>query len=264
MLSRPYKAPTFEDIFETDHSSKAEAEQQAASVLQLGPPAAGGRTSEPLLQFSNILSEYSRSALPQHQQQGTSVAQKAEDYLQGALFSPATTPAPAPAPAPEEARKLRLLELAREELRRKQQRKAQYIKAQQRHDQYVQLLQHQDTQLVKEPRSQDLDNFFAKVKDFNNNKGSQKKLKHELIKRYHEKLMKKSGSHEKSEKEAALSQIHGRPYVDMSSGTRILDGEMSRVASQLGHAALHVTQTTGSAASLSHPQMVILKTYTTE
>ena len=139
-----------------------------------------------------------------------------------------------------------------EELRRKQQRKAQYIKAQQRHDQYVQLLQHQDTQLVKEPRSQDLDNFFAKVKDFNNNKGSQKKLKHELIKRYHEKLMKKSGSHEKSEKEAALSQIHGRPYVDMSSGTRILDGEMSRVASQLGHAALHVTQTTGSAASLSH------------
>ena len=50
----------------------------------------------------------------------------------------------------------------------------------------------------------------------------------------------------------------------MSSGTRILDGEMSRVASQLSHAALHVTQTTGSAASLSHPQMVILKTYTTE
>ena len=220
-------------------------------MLQLGPQAAGGRTSEPLLQFSNILSEYSRSALPQ-QQPGTSLAQKAEDYLQGALFSPATTPTPAPAPAPEETRKLRLLELAREELRRKQQRKAQYIKAQQRHDQYVQLLQHQDTQLVKEPRSQDLDNFFAKVKDFNNNKGSQKKLKHELIKRYHEKLMKKSGSHEKSEKEAALSQIHGRPYVDMSSGTRILDGEMSRVASQLGHAALHVTQTTGSAASLSH------------
>ena len=216
-------------------------------MLQLGPQAAGGRTSEPLLQFSNILSEYSRTALPQHQQSGTSLAQKAEDYLQGALFAPATTPAP----APEEARKLRLLELAREELRRKQQRKAQYIKAQQRHDQYVQLLQHQDTQLVKEPRSQDLDNFFAKVKDFNN-KGSQKKLKHELIKRYHEKLMKKSGSHEKSEKEAALSQIHGRPYVDMSSGTRILDGEMSRVASQLSHAALHVTQTTGSAASLSH------------
>ena len=218
-------------------------------MLQLGPQAAGGRTSEPLLQFSNILSEYSRSALPQHQQQGTSLAQKAEDYLQGALFSPATTPAPTA--APEEARKLRLLELAREELRRKQQRKAQYIKAQQRHDQFVQLLQHQDTQPVKEPRSQDLDNFFAKVKDFNN-KGSQKKLKHELIKRYHEKLMKKSGSHEKSEKEAALSQIHGRPYVDMSSGTRILDGEMSRVASQLSHAALHVTQTTGSAASLSH------------
>ena len=230
-------------------------------MLQLGPPAAGGRTSEPLLQFSNILSEYSRSALPQQQQTGTSLAQKAEDYLQGALFSPATTPAPAP--APEEARKLRLLELAREELRRKQQRKAQYIKAQQRHDQYVQLLQHQDTQLVKEPRSQDLDNFFAKVKDFNNNKSSQKKLKHELIKRYHEKLMKKSGSHEKSEKEAALSQIHGRPYVDMSSGTRILDGEMSRVASQLGHAALHVTQTTGS-ITLSHPHMVILKTYTAE
>ena len=227
--------------------------------MQLGPQAAGGRPSEPLLQFSNILSEYSRSALPQQQQTGTSLAQKAEDYLQGALFSPATTPAPAP--APEEARKLRLLELAREELRRKQQRKAQYIKAQQRHDQYVQLLQHQDTQLVKEPRSQDLDNFFTKVKDFNNNKGSQKKLKHELIKRYHEKLMKKSGSHEKSdEKEAALSQIHGRPYVDMSSGTRILDGEMSRVASQLGHAALHVTQTTGGIITLSHPHMVILKT----
>ena len=34
-------------------------------MLQLGPPAAGGRTSEPLLQFSNILSEYSRTALPQ-------------------------------------------------------------------------------------------------------------------------------------------------------------------------------------------------------
>ena len=67
VLYRPYKAPTFEDIFETDHSSKTEAEQQAASVLQLGPQAAGGRTSEPLLQFSNILSEYSRSALPQHQ-----------------------------------------------------------------------------------------------------------------------------------------------------------------------------------------------------
>ena len=234
-------------------------------MLQLGPPAAGGRTSDPLQQFSNILSEYSRTSLPQ-QQQGPSLAQKAEDYLQGALFSPATTPAPAPAPASEEARKLRLLELAREELRRKQQRKAQYIKAQQRHDQYVQLLQNQDTQLVKEPRSQDLDNFFAKVKDFNNNKGSQKKLKHELIKRYHEKLMKKSGSHEKSEKEAALSQIHGRPYVDMSSGTRILDGEMSRVASQLGHAALHVTQTTGS-ITLSHvtpTAMVILKTYTAE
>merc|ERR1719330_601030 len=76
---RPYKAPTFEDIFETDHSSKAEAEQQAASVLQLGPPAAGGRTSDPLQQFSNILSEYSRTSLPQ-QQQGPSLAQKAEDY----------------------------------------------------------------------------------------------------------------------------------------------------------------------------------------
>ena len=126
--------------------------------------------------------------------------------------------------------------------------------------------QHTATQkpLVKEPRSQELDSFFSKVKGFTNNKDAQKKLNHELIKRYHEKLMKKSGSHEKSEKEAALSQIHGRPYVDMSSGTRILDGEMSRVASQLGHAALHVTQTTGSIITLSHPHMVILKTYTAE
>ena len=65
-------------------------------------------------------------------------------------------------------------------------------------------------------------------------------------------VLKLKSDEKSDEKEAALSQIHGRPYVDMSSGTRILDGEMSRVASQLSHAALHVTQTTGSAASLSH------------
>ena len=87
---------------------------------------------------------------------------------------------------------------------------------------------------AKEPRSQDLDNFFSKIKDLNDASPSlKKKLQNEVIKQYHDKMIKKSNQEkEKKEynnkllrwkqdqkrKDAKVSKINGQKFVDMSAG----------------------------------------------
>ena len=95
-------------------------------------------------------------------------------------------------------------------------------------------LEEKQKQQAKTPRSQDLDNFFAKINGFSDKKQRlENQLKHEVTKKYQDKLTKKSQQEQqyseklerwKKEKESKkVSQINGKNYVDMSEGTIILD-----------------------------------------
>ena len=272
-IFRPYKVPSFEDIFETDHSSKAEQKSESQQVvLNLNHPSGGqgqgqslSKRPEDLLKFSNVLSEFNRNSFTNKATSDALSKLSRKDYLHGAFFETTTKPyiqITSTTHSQEEIRQQKLLERAREELRKKQLLKDQYIKAQQKRDNYMKIIQqHTATQkpLVKEPRSQELDSFFSKVKGFNNNKDAQKKLNHELIKRYHEKLRKKSSQdkqyaeklqqwqHDKEVTidDAKMSMISGQSFVDMSGGTVIMDQEMSQPPSRSNQPALHVTQRPG-------------------
>ena len=86
---------------------------------------------------------------------------------------------------------------------------------------------------AKEPRSQDLDNFFSKIKDLNDASPSlKKKLQNEVIKQYHDKMIKKSNQEkeynnkllrwkqdQKRKDSKKVSKINGQKFVDMSAGT---------------------------------------------
>ena len=267
---RPYKVPSFEDIFETDHSSKSEQEtesqqesQQVVLNLQSGGQAQSlNKRPLDLAKFSNVLSEYNRNSFSNPTSTSDILSNLSKkDYLHGAFFETTTKPyiQITSTQSHEEIRQHQLLELAREELRKKQLLKDKYIKAQQKHDNYMKIIQQHrasEKPLVKEPRSQQLDSFFSKVKGFNNNKNAQKKLNRELIKRYHEKLIKKSSQEKqyaeklqqwKREKEvtkdaAKVSLISGQNFVDMSGGTIIMDSGVSQSPSRSNQPALHVTQ----------------------
>ena len=85
---------------------------------------------------------------------------------------------------------------------------------------------------AKEPRSQDLDNFFSKIKDLNDASPSlKKKLQNEVIKQYHDKMIKKSNQEkeynnkllrwkqdQKRKDSKKVSKINGQKFVDMSAG----------------------------------------------
>lgn len=269
--TRPYKVPSFEDIFETDHSSKSEQkpESQQQVVLNLNNPSGGqGQGQSPntrpenLFKFSNVLSEFSRNSFTNKATSDALSKLSKKDYLHEAFFETTTKPyirMTSTTQSYGEIRQQKLLEMAREELRKKQLRKDQFIKAQQKRDNYLKIIQqHTATEkpLVKESRSQELDSFFSKVKGFNNNKNAQKKLNHELIKRYHEKLRMKTSQDKQytkklqkwqSDKEvtkddARVSLISGQNFVDMSGGTVIMDQKMSQSPSRSNQPALHVTQ----------------------
>ena len=275
-LFRPYKVPSFEDIFETDHSLKAEQKSESQQVvLNLNHPSGGqghgqslNKRPEDLLKFSNVLSEFNRNSFTNKAASEALSKLSRKDYLHGAFFKTTAKPyiqITSTTQSHEEIRQQKLLERAREELRKKRLLKDQYIKAQQKRDNYMKIIQqHTATEkpLVKEPRSQDLDSFFSKVKGFNNNKDAQKKLNHELIKRYHEKLRKKSSQDKQyteklqqwqNDKEvtmddAKMSLISGQSFVDMSGGTVIMDQKMSQPPSRSNQPALHVTQRPGITA----------------
>ena len=267
-MFRPYKVPSFEDIFETDHSSKSERKPESQQVvLNLNNPSGGqgqgqslNKRPEDRFKFSNVLSEFSRNSFT------NKATSDRKDYLHEAFFETTTKPfiqITTTTQSHEEIRQQKLLEMAREELRKKQLLKDQFIKAQQKRDNYMKIIQqHTATEkpLVKEPRSQELDSFFSKVKGFNNNKNAQKKLNRELIKRYHEKLrMKTSQDKQYTEKlqkwqndkevirnqDAKMSLISGQNFVDMSGGTVIMDQKMSQSPSRSNQPALHVTQIPG-------------------
>jgi len=260
---RPYKVPSFEDIFETDHSSRTDPEP--ASPQNPSPGVLGGNLKTPssqnLFQLSNILSENNRNSQNSNSGGGASeLLSKLSKHqaLHEAFFETTTKPYPTSTRSYEELRKMKLIEMAKEELRKKQQMKDQYIRAQQKKNEFLKIMRQQQKQqeqtkqiehLQKEPRSQDLDNFFTKVKDFDSAKTSLKdKLNHELIKRYQDKLMKKSNQEKqyseklqrwkqdkKQETSAKWSKINGQNYVDMSDGTIIMDNnepEKPQVSSQ--------------------------------
>ena len=240
-------------------------------VLNLNNPSGGqgqgqslNRRPQDLLKFSNVLSEFNRNSFTNKDTSDLLSKLSKKDYLHGAFFETSTKPyiqITSTTQSQEEIRQQKLLEMAREELRKKRLLKDQYIKAQQKRDNYMKIIQQHtaaEKPLVKEPRSQELDSFFAKVKGFNNKKDAQKKLKHELIKRYHEKLRKKSSQekqytekiqkwqHEKDRGEDAMvSLISGQNFVDMSGDTVIMEPVSRSPSRRNNQAALHVTETPG-------------------
>ena len=248
-------------------------------VLNLNNPSGGqgqgqslNTRPENLFKFSNVLSEFNRNSFTNKATSDALSKLSKKDYLHEAFFETTTKPyihTTSTTQSYEEIRQQKLLAMAREELRKKQLRKDQFIKAQQKRDNYLKIIQqHTATEkpLVKESRSQGLDSFFSKVKGFNNNKNAaQKKLNHELIKRYHEKLRMKTSQDKQytkklqkwqSDKEevtrdddARVSLISGQNFVDMSGGTVIMDQQkMSQSPSRSNQPALHVTQRPGITA----------------
>jgi len=271
---RPYKVPSFEEIFETDHSaSRTEPDNTSPHQAQNLSPGGVGKLQTPaaqqnMFQFSNLLNENNRNSL-NNNNPGVGVSEifsklSKHQALHEAFFETTTKPYTTSTRSYEELRKLKLIELAKEELKKKQQMKGQYIRAQQKKNEFLKIMRQQQQQqeqkqieqMKKEPRSQDLDNFFSKVKDFDNTKTALKeKLNHELIKRYHDKLIKKSNQdklyseklqrwkqqEKKPETSAKWSKINGQNYVDMSDGTIIMDNddpEKPQVSSQ-SQQALH-------------------------
>merc|ERR1712178_238978 len=197
---RQYKVPTFEEIFETDHSNPAvgENEEPQKVVLNLNPSLGGKQQNSQkqqknLFRFSNLLTEHNRNSLTNNPVLSEALSKfSKKDYLQEAFFETETTTKSSLSStlSYEDMRKQKLIEMAKEELRKKQQLKDQKIKAEQKQNKFLKIMSQQ--KLTKAPRSQELDNFFSKVKDFDNKSILKKKLSHELIKQYHDKLIKKS------------------------------------------------------------------------
>ena len=118
---RPYKAPSFEDIFETDHSSKAERKSESQQVvLNLNHPSGGqghgqslNKRPEDRFKFSNVLSEFSRNSFT------NKATSDRKDYLHEAFFETSTTKPfiqiTTTTQSHEEIRQQKLLEMARED-----------------------------------------------------------------------------------------------------------------------------------------------------
>jgi len=258
---RPYKVPTFEEIFEKDHSSDIQESQSPNQfVLNLNSQnskstnqaSSSHQQSKNMFKFSNFLTEHNRNSLKSPIVSETLSKLSKKDLLDEAFFESTTSKKV----SEEDLRKKKLLEMAKEKLINKQKKKDQMIKAQQKQENYMKMMASQFSQKhqAKEPRSQDLDNFFSKVKDLSDASPSlKKKLQREVIKQYHDKMTKKSNQEEEynnkiknnknnnkllrwkqeqKRKDAKVSKINGQKFVDMSAGTVILDQSPSSSSSQ--------------------------------
>ena len=257
--SRPYKVPTFEEIFEKDHSATTETAQQV--VLNLRPHNNHG------MKFPNVLSENNRNSQIEAPASGSHIKYLYEDIFESAPQITSTTM------SYQDVRKQKLLELAKQELMKKQKLKSQRIKSQQKQDQFLKLtkyLQQQKKKSVKSPRSQQLDSFFSKIQGFGSSKTSQ--LKSSLIKKY-QNLIKKSDkepSHIAGWKQDSpgLSKINGQQYLDKSMETKILDGSLQSGLPHIAslrhpvHSSRHDVVTTGEDIITLLPPTINITCYT--
>ena len=247
---RPYKVPTFEEIFEVDHSATTEAAQHVLLNLnQADGGGGGGGHQQNMMTFSNQLSPSQLSENNRNSQiESPSSSNKYmyEDIFGSSRDLTSTTQ------SYEELRTQKLLERAKQELVKKQRMKAQRIKSQQKQEKFLKLnnfLQQQKKKISeKTPRSQELDNFFSKIQGFSSSKTSQ--FKPDFIKKYQAKapsgLIKKSdqedrfhaGWRQKTAAVSGFSKFNGQQYLDKSMETKILDsslagsGSLAEIASQ--------------------------------
>ena len=167
---RPYKVPTFEEIFEVDHSATTEAAQHVVLNLKPADGGAGGGPSQNVLTFSNKFSENNRNS----QIESPSSSNK---YMYDDIFGNSGVVTSTTTASYEEIRKQKLLEMAKKELMKKQRLKSQRIKSQQKQEKFLKLnnyLQQQKKKILeKTPRSQQLDSFFSKIQGFSSSKTSQ-------------------------------------------------------------------------------------------
>jgi len=225
---RPYKVPTFEEIFEKDHSATTEAAQQV--VLNLRPGNAGSEAhTNNLMTFSNNLSENNRNSQIEPPSRNQHMYE--DIFSSGQVTSQVTSTTL----SYEDIMKQKLVERAKQELLKKQRMKSQRIKNQQKQEKFLKmnkfLQQHKKKTAEKSPRSQQLDNFFSKIQGFGSSKTSQ--FKPDLIKKYQAAagLIKKSDQEEQSSPSWAqkapdsFSKINGQQYLDKSWETKILDSD---------------------------------------
>ena len=221
-ICRPYKVPTFEEIFERDHSPTTEAANQI--VLNLKQKHGG-------LKFPTTLSEnYRTSQIEPPSDLHPKLSSKKYLYEEMLDSSPKMTSTTV---SYEEIRKQKLLELAKQELLKKQRLKSQRIKNQQKQEKFLKLtkyLQQQKKKSVKTPRSQQLDNFFTKIQGFSSSKTSQ--FKPGLMKKV-ESLIKKSDQEEDNSPDWRQTKINGQQYLDKSWQTKILDESLQSGLSQI-------------------------------
>ena len=133
IVIRPYKVPTFEEIFEKDHTSDIQSQSSNQFVLNLNsknskstnqvssPP----QQSKNLFKFSNFLTENNRNSLKSPIVSETLSKLSKKDLLDEAFFESSTSKKS----SEEELRKMKLLEIAKEKLINKQKKKDQMIKA---------------------------------------------------------------------------------------------------------------------------------------
>ena len=246
---RPYKVPTFEEIFEVDHSATTEAAQHVLLNLnQADGGGGGGGHQQNMMTFSNQLSPSQLSENNRNSQiESPSSSNKYmyEDIFGSSRDLTSTTQ------SYEELRTQKLLERAKQELVKKQRMKAQRIKSQQKQEKLLKLtnyLQQQKKKISeKTPRSQQLDDFFSKIQGFSSSKTSQ--FKPDFNKKYQAKapsgLIKKSDQQEefhagwrKKRPGSGFSKFNGQQYLDKSMETKILDsslagsGSLAEIASQ--------------------------------
>ena len=259
--------PTFEEIFEVDHSATTEAAQHVVLNLKPGDGsavgAAGGHSNN-LMTFSSQLSPSQLSENNRNSQIESPAS--SNKYMYDDIFGQPRVPTSTTA-SYEELRKQKLLELAKQELLKKQRLASQRIKSQQKQEKFLKLnnyLQQQKKKtLEKSPRSQQLDNFFSKIKSFSSSKTSQ--FKPDFIKKYQavapSGLIKKSDQEEqfhggwKKKKKAGsgFSKFNGQQYLDKSMETKILDsslagsGSLAQIASEKtpAQSSRHDVVTTG-------------------
>ena len=236
-LSRPYKVPTFEEIFEKDHSATTEAAQQV--LLNLKPGGGLGQSPYNSGRKSEALSENNRNSQIESPYSDFSPKWKSKKYEDIFESQPKITTTTL---SYEDLRKQKLLEMAKQELMKKQRLMAQRIKSQQKQEKFLKLnnyLKQQKKKISeKSPRSQQLDSFFSKIQGFGSSKTSQ--FKPDLIKKYQAGgpagLIKKSDQEEQfhagwMKKKPGLgsgfSKFNGQQYLDKSMETKILDSSLA-------------------------------------
>lgn len=296
--ARPYKVPTFEEIFETDHSTKDEVEEEPQKVvLNLNSNRVGSPTEQKnLFQFSNLLSENNRNSLssnPQMKEMLSKLSKK--DLLHEAFFETTTKPyvSTTTTQSYKEIQKLKLIERAKEELRKKQLVKDKYIRAQQKKEKFLKIIQQQKQQQLEEqlqmqkkqqleeqlqqqqkqktPRSQELDSFFSKINGFSDKTSLVNQLRPEVIQKYQNKIAKKSRpdkqqywsqqeTTKQQDENKKVSKINGKNYVDMSSGTIILDNN-SGGSSQQSHPLIQQKTDTSSSSAQGKSFYIIESKY---